>query len=750
MTARCVARINRGWRYAPEPLSPGRETGPAERLEQVTMPHSNVPLPARAFDDRAYQIVCSYRRTLDLRSADRGARVFVDFDGVMTAATVYLNGVRLGEHRGGFVPFSFELTDGLRWSGDDVLAVEVDSTERPDIPPFGGHLDYLTFGGIYRDVRLRLVPPTYLHDVFAKPVDVLTRRRRIEVSCSVESTDPPDEPLTLTTAVLDGDRVVASASGPLPASAWVRHTGGSRAEQVVTVDGLGCLRLWDLDDPCLYRVVVTLSAADRVSDTIEVRTGLRDARFADGGFFLNGRRTTLRGLNRHQTYPYAGAAMPARVQRRDAVILRQELKCNAVRTSHYPQDPSFLDACDELGLLVFEEMPGWQHIGDEAWQDLACRDVEAMVRRDRNHPCVVLWGVRVNESFDNTAFYRRTNEIAHSLDDSRQTSGVRYFPESELLEDVFALNDFQTGGLLDAPNGPRYLVSEFAGHMFPTKRFDNVERVQEHAWLHATVLDALHSDLGYAGGFGWCAFDYATHAEFGSGDRICYHGVSDAFRVRKPAASVYRAQCDPAEEVVLEPAFSWAAGDHSDYGGPGRGLVFSNCDRVVAFVDDEQVADMVPDRAGFPSLPHPPFLFGHTSGIAPWRRTWGDLRLDGYLGDELVVSRTFSGRGTDQRLDVVLDDEELVADGADATRLVVRVTDEFGADRPLACGVVTLDVVGPVTVVGDNPVAVVGGVAAVWLRAGHEPGEARVDVSHPVLGSQRVRVRLVGTAPDPW
>ena len=254
MTARSVARIDRGWRYAPVPLASGEEADPGVDLEPVTLPHSTVPLPARAFDDREYQLVSSYRRTLDLRGADRGARVFVDFDGVMTAATVYLHGIRLGEHLGGFVPFSFELTDGLRWSGDDVLAVEVDSTERPDIPPFGGHLDYLTFGGIYRDVRLRLVPPTHLHDVFAKPVDVLTERRRIEVACTVESAEPPREPLTLTASVLDGERVVATASAPLDPPSWQ----GSRAEQVVTVAGLESLRLWDLDDPCLYRVVVSL------------------------------------------------------------------------------------------------------------------------------------------------------------------------------------------------------------------------------------------------------------------------------------------------------------------------------------------------------------------------------------------------------------------------------------------------------------------------------------------------------------
>ena len=146
----------------------------------------------------------------------------------------------------------------------------------------------------------------------------------------------------------------------------------------------------------------------------------RDARFTEKGFFLNGKHIKLRGLNlSHQTYPYVGAAMPARVQRRDALVLRKDLGINLVRTSHYPQSPHFLDACDEVGLLVLEEIPGWQFIGGPAWQDLAVKNVEDMIRRDWNHPSIVLWGVRINESPDNHDFYTRTNALAHKLDPSR-------------------------------------------------------------------------------------------------------------------------------------------------------------------------------------------------------------------------------------------------------------------------------------------------------------------------------------------
>jgi len=161
---------------------------------------------------------------------------------------------------------------------------------------------------------------------------------------------------------------------------------------VVSLTKLDSIELWDLEHPKLYTVTAQILDGGKVVDEYSTRIGFRHARFTPQGFQLNGRIVKLRGLNRHQTFPYAGGAMPARVQRRDAWILKKELKCNLVRTSHYPQSPHFLDACDELGLLVFEEIPGWQHIGDQAWQDLSVRNVGEMIRRDWNHPAIILWG----------------------------------------------------------------------------------------------------------------------------------------------------------------------------------------------------------------------------------------------------------------------------------------------------------------------------------------------------------------------
>ncbi len=723
---RRIFPLNHGWLYSDKVAT--NSTRPAfddRHFERVTIPHANRRLPWHGFDDKEFQFVSVYRRHFKLPVELRGQRVFVDFAGVMTATTITFNGQRFGEYRGGYTPFSFELTPHVNWNGDNVLAVEVDSTERADIPPFGGEIDYLTFGGIYRDVALRVVSGTFVENVFVKPVDVLHDDRRVDVRCFPNSAGAPISPLRLVVELRDKDRVVATQSCDLPAA------GASQCD--LTLSNLGAIELWSLEHPKLYEVQARLYSGADLIDRYDTRIGFREARFTPEGFYLNGKHLKLRGLNRHQTFPFVGQAMPARVQRRDAWILKKELKCNLVRTSHYPQSPHFLDACDELGLLVFEEIPGWQHIGDQAWKDLSVGYVETMIRRDWNHPAIILWGVRINESRDDHDFYTRTNQLAHSLDNSRQTGGVRYNYQSELLEDVFTMNDF--GFPLKPPNHPLYLNTEFVGHTYPTKQNDNVERIIEHTMRHARVHNQLGSDNKYAGGLGWCAFDYNTHANFCSGDRVCYHGVSDIFRIPKPAAGLYTSQCDPKEEIVLEPAFHWARGDRNE--SFTVAMVCSNCEHVKIFISNRLVAEVDPDKENYGNLSHPPFVANIRSGIS---KGWGDLRIEGYIGGQKVITKTLSGNGADRQFHLEADDGELVGDGIDTTRVVMRATDEYGSARPFANGAVALSIEGPGEIIGENPFSLAGGVGAVWIKTKETAGMIRLTAKHPTLGARVVEI----------
>jgi beta-galactosidase len=729
-SGRRVLSMNRNWLFSPT-VAQGSHSSKFDDsgYQKIVIPHTNIRLPWHSFDEHEYEFVSNYRRHFKVPAEARGKHVFVDFEGAMTASAVWINSTRVGEYKGGYTPFSFELTPYLEWDGDNLLSVNLDSTERADIPPFGYEIDYLTFGGIYREVWLRIVPGTFIENLFARTKKVLTGRPALDVDCHLQQLDTLSEGLRLEVILRDGDRIVQQKSESLPRSA---SPGGSM--HTLSLSDLGAIELWDLPHPKLYTVEVSLWNGSEQTDSITRRIGFREAQFTDHGFEINGKVVKLRGLNRHQTFPFVGQAMPGRAQRRDAQILRDQLKCNIVRTSHYPQSRHFLDACDELGLLVLEEIPGWQHIGDEAWKELAIDNVGRMIRRDWNHPSIILWGVRINESKDDHDFYTRTNALARKLDPTRQTGGIRYFQESEFLEDVFTMNDF--GFPLKPPNHSRYLNTEFVGHTYPTKTIDQVERLTEHTMRHARVHDQLASNPQYAGGIGWCAFDYNTHADFGSGDRICYHGVTDIFREPKPAAGFYKSQCDPAEEVVLEPAFHWARGDASV--GFSHAVVCSNCDHVKMFIGNDLVAEADPDRKQFPHLRYAPFMMDLKE---IWHH-WGDLRLEGYIQAKLAITKHYSGKGIDAKFALLPDDTNLIADGADTTRVVMRVTDEFGAIRPFANDAVKLDLQGPAEIIGDNPFALVGGTGAVWVRAKEKPGRVRLTATHPFLGQRQIEIEL--------
>jgi beta-galactosidase len=271
-----------------------------------------------------------------------------------------------------------------------------------------------------------------------------------------------------------------------------------------------------------------------------------------------------------------------------------------------------------------------------------------------------------------------------------------------------------------------------------------MERLTEHTIRHARVHDQLASNPQYAGGIGWCAFDYHTHADFGSGDRVCYHGVADMFRERKPAGGFYKSQCDPEEEVVLEPAFHWARNDESI--GFTKALVCSNCDNLKFYLQDKLIADAQPDREQFAHLKYAPFYPDLSK--QPLDEPWGDLRIEGYIGGKKVITRNFSGRGVDRKFSLLPDDTALVADGADATRVVLRVTDEFDNIRPYASDPIVFTLEGPAELIGDNPFSLVGGTGAVWIRTQLQHGTVQLTARHPRLGEQRVTFQLSPAAAE--
>ena len=768
---------NDGWLFTPV-FDPAivRPECPELTLEPVRLPHTVKALPYNYCNENDYQKLSGYRREFFAPKEWEGRTVLLTFGAVAHDATVFCNGRRVFHHSCGYTAFTVDLTSALHLGQKNVVAVRCDSREDLNIPPFGGQMDFLTYGGVCRAVCLDVKEPAYLRDIFIE------------------------------TKAEGGFRIYTATVGETVGctlQAEIRSPSGSRAfytgELSLPITGaLNSVHPWSIEHPTLYTLTVRLirpgtsGLPDRVLDEKSCRFGFRTLQFVAGGLYLNGQRVELRGLNRRQSYAYQGYAMPDSIQRLDAQLLKKQLGCNAVRLTT-PPSPAFLDACDELGLLVFVEMPGWQHVGDDIWKAQALQNCREMVCQCRSHPSIFLWGVRVSGSADDESFYKRTNETVRRLDPTRPTAGTRSTRRSQLLEDVYAYADYsyhgrgvgceaRTAVTPDTRKG--YLISEFEGAQFPAKPFDDEPHRLAQALRYAAVLNDAIAQQGVAGSFGWCMTDYNTHREFGSGDRISYQGVMDMFRNPKLSAAVYASQKTPRSpsDIVLEISSSMALGDHPG-GFAGACWAFTNAESLRLYRDNDFVAEFTPDRRGrFAALPHPPIeihdfvglLLEKYEGIdrtaAPQvaailnemrrdsmelsplsrarmyslRLSWNELvqlyyKYIGVLGSPAAVYRfeaVWHGRAVrtvvkepvqSVRLECTVHNP-ILTDGPtwDCAAVGLRAIDQNGNLLPYCGEAVQLSVEGPLRILGPSVVPLRGGMAGTYLATTGEAGPAKL------------------------
>jgi beta-galactosidase len=740
--------FNDDWEFIREPsatdvseLTSGSDT---IAWEKVSLPHT-AHIEPLVIKDQQWQGTCVYRKRFSVPESLKGKHVAVKFEGAMQVADVFLNGEKMTTHIGGYLPFYVDLSNKLKYGQQNVLLVKLNNENNPLVPPGKPieNLDFNWYSGLYRNVWLIVKEPVHISDpiganrvagggIFVRYQDVTEEKATVLIQADVDNRSAKAVATKISARLLDsdGNQVAQQVSG-------VQTTeGGSNSlfHLQMTVDNP---ELWSPDHPNLYKLDVTLLEDGKRLDKVTERIGIRTFRWEPGQFYLNGKPLYLRGTNRHQEYPYIGYALSDNANYRDAYKIKQA-GFNFVRLSHYPHSNSFMEACNELGLLTMDAIPGWQFFGDEEFQENAIRDVRNMVRRDRNHPSVVVWEASLNESGMTGEFMQRAHNAVHEeypgedvytcgwMDDvydvfipARQHSKPPHYWNQYDKDKPFFIAEY----------GDWEYYAQNAG--FNQEAFEDLTSEERNsrqlrgygqkrlAQQALNYQEAHNSNLqGPAcGDANWLMFDYNR----GYAPDIEASGIMDIFRLPKFACYFYKSQSDIRSEVSEEfySPFIEIANFYNDPSFTDV-KVYSNCEEVELLVNGKSLGRQNPDSDRISThLKHPPFTFKLQS-FEP-----GQITAKGFVNNQEVASAMRKTPGEAAKLKVWIDEsgKPLQKGVNDVVFLYAAITDSNGTTLPEAGNSVTFNIEGDAELIGVNPANAEAGIATVLLKAGDEGGK---------------------------
>ncbi|MBK5099053.1 MAG: DUF4982 domain-containing protein, partial [Gemmatimonadetes bacterium] len=705
---------------------------------EATLPHTprieSLVTGAPGSDTFQWQGTCWYRKHFTLDPETAGRKVFLNFDGAMNVADVWLNGDFLGRHMGGWLPFGFDISDRIAADGQNVVAVRLDNRDNPVTGPKPlPQLDFNPYHGLYRNVHLVVKDPLHITDpiladipgsggVFVTYPEVSAEAATVRARVHVRNDTSRGREFQVHTRLLDGERkVVAEAT-----SATVR-LGSGEDRAVVLALRVSAPKLWSPIAPQLYTLHTEVVEDGTVVDEEHTQVGIRRIEISDDGFRINGELMFLRGTNRHQEYPYVGYALSDAAQYRDARKIK-DAGFDYIRLSHYPHAPAFMDACDELGLVVMDCIPGWQFFNreDPEFIELQYENCRRMMRRDRNHPCVILWEVSLNETDMPEEFIRRTYEIAGEEYPGDQcytcgwTAGYDVFIQAR-----------QHGGCRDVTDRS-CVISEYGDWEYYAQNAG----LDQEAWANlapdaansrqlrwhgeaallqqATNFQEAHNDnlktIAFADGL-WVMYDYNR----GYAPDIESSGCMDLFRLPKFSREFFRSQRPPDQH--LWQAESGPVVFIASYWTPDSSptvWVFSNCEEVGLVFNGELRERRRPDANRISThLAHPPFTF-QLKRFEP-----GTLEAIGYIGGRKAAHHTVRTPGAAGRLTLRVDESwrPFAAGGKDVAFLYADLRDDSGTIVPGAWENVFFGCTGDIELVGANPFSSEAGIASILVQS---------------------------------
>lgn len=667
--------------------------------EKINLPHTPFVEPLVVLHQ--WQGICYYRKILNVSKKEIDKQLWLEFEGAMHLADVWVNGQHLIQHSGGYTPFVVDVTGMLHADRGNEILVRLDNRNNPLIPPGKPleTLDFCYYGGLYRDVNLIVKHPVHItHPIMANEVAgggifvtypyVSKQEAEIKVKTQVSNKVGTQRHLTIRHTLYEWSKKkgrgkkVALVESPLVLAAGTtqHHT------QQFTVNNP---KLWYPDSPALYVLRTEVMDGRKVTDCEDTRIGIRRIEMTrEKGFVINDKPLKLEGSNRHQEYPYVGNAISDQAQYRDMYQIRDN-GFNTVRLGHYPQDPSVLEACDELGLLVIEPIPGWQFFNKaQGFVDHTNKDIRDLIRRDRNHPSVIMWETTLNESWPPKSWKDQAVRIAHEEfpGDQCYTSGDTYGYDGF---DV-CYNDWREG--YNRPNTTskpgfirEYYDYEFGGHYSTTRvtRGDGDYALMQNAWNAQWSHNRYRAYYPWTiGGAVWSMYDYNR----GCCDNICYSGLADLFRLPKFGLLYFRTQM---KEGTFTPAgpmtYEVFINSHWLEGSSDTLQVYGNVDevklqlngRVIArqYPDDKpSTSEYVsrPDGGNAENIDFPPFTFFNVN----WER--GELKAIGYKDGKAVAEHVVRTPGAVEAMDITYFESGVSASCRDLLIVYVNLKDLQG------------------------------------------------------------------------
>ena len=658
--------------------------------EKINLPHTPFVEPLVVLHQ--WQGICYYRKILNVSKKEIDKQLWLEFEGAMHLADVWVNGQHLIQHSGGYTPFVVDVTGMLHADRGNEILVRLDNRNNPLIPPGKPleTLDFCYYGGLYRDVNLIVKHPVHItHPIMANEVAgggifvtypyVSKQEAEIKVKTQVSNKVGTQRHLTIRHTLYEWSKKkgrgkkVALVESPLVLAAGTtqHHT------QQFTVNNP---KLWYPDSPALYVLRTEVMDGRKVTDCEDTRIGIRRIEMTrEKGFVINNKPLKLEGSNRHQEYPYVGNAISDQAQYRDMYQIRDN-GFNTVRLGHYPQDPSVLEACDELGLLVIEPIPGWQFFNKaQGFVDHTYKDIRDLIRRDRNHPSVIMWETTLNESWPPKSWKDQAVRIAHEEfpGDQCYTSGDTYGYDGF---DV-CYNDWREG--YNRPNTTskpgfirEYYDYEFGGHYSTTRvtRGDGDYALMQNAWNAQWSHNRYRAYYPWTiGGAVWSMYDYNR----GCCDNICYSGLADLFRLPKFGLLYFRTQMKegtftPAGPMTYEVFINshWLEGSSDTLQVYGNGRVIAR-----QYPDDKpSTSEYVsrPDGGNAENIDFPPFTFFNVN----WER--GELKAIGYKDGKAVAEHVVRTPGAVEAMDITYFESGVSASCRDLLIVYVNLKDLQG------------------------------------------------------------------------